>query len=121
MLIAERGEFLKQATKFKGTPVPTPARYAHTLAKASWAIDAKANPAVMEATWRANPLVYRGSEIVHLEELAAGDRWTSSSQVKERVKNLVSRKKPRALEAGGSRSGRTRCALASEQSVKQSP
>lgn len=53
-LIAERGEFLRQATAFKGIPVPTPERYAHTLSKMrSWALDAKADPAVVEATWRA--------------------------------------------------------------------
>jgi isochorismate pyruvate lyase len=55
-LIAKRGAYVRQAAAFKKTAeeVPAPARVAQVLAKVNTlAIDLGADPAVVDATWRA--------------------------------------------------------------------
>lgn len=55
-LIAERGAYVRQAASFKkmAEEVPAPQRVAQVLAKVNTlAVDVGADPAVVDATWRA--------------------------------------------------------------------
>ena len=67
-LIAERGAYVRQAAGFKKTAgeVPAPQRVAEVLAKVRGiAPEVSAEPAVVEATWRAMIAAFIDSERQH--------------------------------------------------------
>lgn len=67
-LIAERGAYVRQAAGFKKTAeeVPAPQRVAQVLAKVdAVARESGAEPAVVEATWRAMIAAFIDSERQH--------------------------------------------------------
>ena len=67
-LIAERGVYVKQAADFKKTAaeVPAPQRVAQVLAKVNaLALEIGAEPAVVDATWRAMIAAFIDSERLH--------------------------------------------------------
>lgn len=67
-LIAERGAYVRQAAGFKNTAakVPAPQRVAEVLARVeAMALEAGAEPAVVDATWRAMIAAFIDSERQH--------------------------------------------------------
>ena len=67
-LIAERGAYVRQAAGFKKTAeeVPAPQRVAQVLARVSAvALECGAEPAVVDATWRAMIAAFIDSERLH--------------------------------------------------------
>lgn len=67
-LIAERGAYVRQAAGFKKTAeeVPAPQRVAQVLAKVNAvALETGAEPAVVDATWRAMIAAFIDSERRH--------------------------------------------------------
>uniref|UniRef100_Q478C9 chorismate mutase n=1 Tax=Dechloromonas aromatica (strain RCB) TaxID=159087 RepID=Q478C9_DECAR len=67
-LIAERGAYVKQAAGFKKTAaeVPAPPRVVQVLAKVNaLALEVGAEPAVVDATWRAMIAAFIDSERLH--------------------------------------------------------
>lgn len=72
MLIAERGAYVKQAAGFKKSAeeVPAPQRVAQVLAKVrALALETGAEPAVVDATWRAMIAAFIDSERLHQADL----------------------------------------------------
>jgi isochorismate pyruvate lyase len=71
-LIAERGAYVLQAASFKKTAeeVPAPQRVAQVLAKVNGlAIEVGADPAVIDATWRAMIAAFIDAERLTLSAL----------------------------------------------------
>ena len=71
-LIAERGAYVRQAAGFKKTAaeVPAPQRVAEVLARVeAMALESGAEPAVVDATWRAMIAAFIASEQRHQASL----------------------------------------------------